>query len=178
MGPSKLKRAHRWRVTETRQGKLMGKAGEWKWNTVKNKVEKIINRFYSDRSLARTLCGPYESPWRLTWASLAQMTCMSQLEFIPLPSHPVAVTQFDSAQPGWNHTASLFEQHTHLSKKKKSSNGPYSSGGNCQEQALKFAEPQGNQVSKQSSLRRELSALLRFREREVASVQKGFIDCT
>lgn len=43
----------------------------------------------------------------------------SHLEFIPLPAHPVAVTQFDSAQPGWNRIASLFEQHTHLSKKKK-----------------------------------------------------------
>lgn len=35
------------------------------------------------------------------------------------PPRP-AVTQFDSAQPGWNHIASLFVQHTHLSKKKKS----------------------------------------------------------
>lgn len=70
-----------------------------------------------------------------------------------------------------------------VKKKKEWSNGPNSSWGNWQERA----EPRGNQVSRQSSLDRELPALLRFRVVVVcvegaggrtASAQKGFIDCT
>lgn len=49
---------------------------------------------------------------------------------------------------------------------------------NLQEQPHKFSGPQSNLVPKQSLLQRELSALLGFKEREVASGQKGFIDCT
>lgn len=117
------------------------------------------------------------------WVSTAFVVLAShekdQISYMCRCNNPPGYTVWLSAYRLKLYSIPVLTAHPYIKKKKKkSSNGLYSAGEIAKNSPLKFDGTESNQVPKQSSLHREHSALLRFREREAGSVQKGFIDCT